>query len=195
MSDKSFSSWFKSGAPWVWLNAGAVSISLVMVVGLLGLIAVRGLSHFWPADIMEVSYTEPNQKTELLIGEVIETETVPAMQLKRVGVELPEGQDSAERILVKVGNRDYFGMDFRWVNVPWLGEASYPEELISIERREWGRFYGRLIAVKQLGEVIALGDDGYVELQQRLKRSNDLIAEIKHLEYEVIGKINYGIES
>lgn len=195
MSDKSFSSWFKSGAPWVWLNAGAVSISLVMVVGLLGLIAVRGLSHFWPADIMEVSYTEPNQKTELLIGEVIETETVPAMQLKRVGVELPEGQDSAERILVKVGNRDYFGMDFRWVNVPWLGEASYPEELISIERREWGRFYGRLIAVKQLGEVIALGDDGYVELQQRLKRSNDLIAEIKHLEYEVIGKINHGIES
>ena len=195
MSDKLFSSWFKSGAPWVWLNAGAVSISLVMVVGLLGLIAVRGLSHFWPADIMEVSYTEPNQKTELLIGEVIETETVPAMQLKRVGVELPEGQDSAERILVKVGNRDYFGMDFRWVNVPWLGEASYPEELISIERREWGRFYGRLIAVKQLGEVIALGDDGYVELQQRLKRSNDLIAEIKHLEYEVIGKINHGIES
>jgi len=195
MSDKLFSSWFKSGAPWGWLNAGAVSISLVMVVGLLGLIAVRGLSHFWPADIMEVSYTEPNQKTELLIGEVIETETVPAMQLKRVGVELPEGQDSAERILVKVGNRDYFGMDFRWVNVPWLGEASYPEELISIERREWGRFYGRLIAVKQLGEVIALGDDGYVELQQRLKRSNDLIAEIKHLEYEVIGKINHGIES
>jgi phosphate transport system permease protein len=195
MSDKSFSSWFKSGAPWVWLNAGAVSISLVMVVGLLLLIAVRGLSHFWPADIMEVSYTEPNQQTQMLIGEVIETETVPAVQLKRVGVELPEGQDSAERILVKVGNRDYFGIDFRWVNVPWLGEASYPEELISIERREWGRFYGRLIAVKQLGEVVASGDDAYTELQQRLKRSNDLIAEIKHLEYKVIGKINHGIES
>ena len=195
MSDKSFSSWVKSGAPWVWLNAGAVSISLVLVVGLLGLIAVRGLSHFWPADIMEVGYIEPGKKTELIIGEVIEIETVPAARLKRVGVYLPEGQESAERLLVKVGNRDYFGMDFRWVNGPWLGEATYPEELLSIERREWGRFYGRLIAVKQQGEVVASGDDAYTELQLRLKRSNELIADIKHLEYKVIGKINHGIES
>ncbi len=195
MSDKSFSSWVKSGAPWVWLNAGAVSISLVLVVGLLGLIAVRGLSHFWPADIMEVGYTEPGKKTELIIGEVIEIETVPAARLKRVGVDLSEGQESAERLLVKVGNRDYFGMDFRWVNGPWLGEATYPKELLSIERREWGRFYGRLIAVKQQGEVVASGDDAYAELQLRLKRSNELIADIKHLEYKVIGKINHGIES
>ena len=147
MSKQSFSSWVKSGSPWVWLNAGAVSISLVMVLGLLGLIAVRGLSHFWPADIMEVSYTEPNQQTQLLIGELIEVETIPAAQLKRVGVDLPEGQESADRLLIKVGNRDHFGMDFRWVNEPWLGEAHYPKELLSIERREWGRFYGRLIEV------------------------------------------------
>jgi len=195
MSNQSFSSWYKSGAPWVWLNAGAVSISLVMVVGLLLLIAVRGLSHFWPADVMEVSYTEPNQQAEVLIGEVIETETVPASQLKRVGIELAEGQISAERVLVKVGNRDYFGMDFRWVNAPWLGEASYPKELLSIERREWGRFYGRLVAVKQQGGVVATGDDAYDELQQRLSRSNGIIDEIKDLEYAEIGKINHGIES
>ena len=41
------SEWFHSGSPWVWLNAGAVAISLVLVLGLLGLIAVRGLGHFW----------------------------------------------------------------------------------------------------------------------------------------------------
>jgi len=196
MSNKqSFSSWFKSGSPWVWLNAGAVSVSLVMVVGLLGLIAVRGLSHFWPADVMEVGYQEPEQQAIVLIGEKIETETVLAAQLKRAGVVLPEGQESAERVLIKVGNRDYFGMDFRWVNGPWLGNAHYPEELLSIERREWGRFYGRLLSVKQQGEVIASGNDAYDELQQRLTRSNDLIAEIKHLEYSVIGKINHGMES
>ncbi|NQZ52721.1 MAG: phosphate ABC transporter permease PstA [Piscirickettsiaceae bacterium] len=195
MSKQSFSSWVKSGSPWVWLNAGAVSISLVMVLGLLGLIAVRGLSHFWPADIMEVSYTEPNQQTQLLIGELIEVETIPAAQLKRVGVDLPEGQESADRLLIKVGNRDHFGMDFRWVNEPWLGEAHYPKELLSIERREWGRFYGRLIEVKQQDEVVASGDHGYEELQRRLVRSNDLIADIKHLEYKVIGKINHSMES
>ena len=195
MSKQSLSSWVKSGSPWVWLNAGAVSISLVMVVGLLGLIAVRGLSHFWPADLMEVSYTKPGQKIVILIGELIETETVPAAQLKRAELELPEGQDTAERMLIKVGNRDYFGMDFRWVNGPWLAEASYPKELLSIERREWGRFYGRLINIKQQGEIVASGDDAYDEMQQRLARSNDLIGQIKHLEYGVIGKINHSMES
>ena len=34
--------YFKSGDAWVWLNAGAVAISLIMVAGILGLIAVRG---------------------------------------------------------------------------------------------------------------------------------------------------------
>ena len=38
--------YFKSGDAWVWLNAGAVAISLIMVAGILGLIAVRGLGHF-----------------------------------------------------------------------------------------------------------------------------------------------------
>jgi len=194
MKKQTVSSWFKSGSPWVWLNAGAVSISLVMVVGLLGLIAVRGLSHFWPANVMEISYTEPNQQTVQLMGELIEMESVPASQLKRVGVILPEGQETADRMLIKVGNRDHFGMDFRWVNAPWLGDASYPKELISIERREWGRFYGRLVSVKQQGKLIST-DDNYAELQSRLTRSNDLIAEIKHLEYSVIGKINHGMES
>ena len=27
--------WFKSGAPWIWINASAVSISLLAVMGLL----------------------------------------------------------------------------------------------------------------------------------------------------------------
>lgn len=194
MSDKSFSSWVKSGAPWVWLNAGAVSISLVMVVGLLSLIAIRGLSHFWPEDVMEVSYTAPGKQAEIIMGEKIETEVVPAARLKRTGVDLPEGQESAERVLLKVGNRDQFGIDFRWFNAPWLGKETYPEDIISIERREWGRFYGRLVSVKQKGEIVATGDGAYDELQKRLTRSNNLVAEIKHLEYAEIGQINHGIE-
>ena len=34
-----FRQWMTSGSPWVWFTAGAVSLSLVMVFGLLGLIA------------------------------------------------------------------------------------------------------------------------------------------------------------
>ena len=69
---QSFTEWTKSGAPWVWLNAGAVAICMIMVVGLLSLIAVRGLDHFWPADIVQTNYTE-NSNTIRMIGERVQT--------------------------------------------------------------------------------------------------------------------------
>lgn len=190
----SIKTWFDSGKPWVWLNAGAVSISLVMVVGLLLLIAVRGLSHFWPADIKQISYQEPGQESITLIGEKVDHESVPAARLAISGVELPEGQDFAQRTLLKVGNRDYFGLDFRWINDPWIQDVTYPEGLLAVERREWGNFYGYLVNVKQQGEVVADGENAWDEFQQRLERSNDLVSQIKSIEKGEIGKINHGIE-
>jgi len=194
MSNKSFSSWYKSGSPWVWLNAGAVSISLVMVVGILLLIAVRGLGHFWPADIMSITYNDPDKKSITLIAEAVETEVVSTARLKKVGVHLPEGQKTGERHLLKVGNRDYFGLDFLWINGLWMGETRYPKDLVAIERREWGNFYGYLTTVKQQGEVVATGDKSWDELQKRLERSNSLVADIKAIEKNEIGKINHGLE-
>ena len=50
--------WFKTGDPWVWLNAAAVSASLIIVIGLLLLIAIQGLSHFWPKAVMQAQYIQ-----------------------------------------------------------------------------------------------------------------------------------------
>jgi phosphate transport system permease protein len=191
---QSLSSWFKSGSPWVWLNAGAVSISLVMVIGLLSLIAVRGLSHFWPADVVSLEYNEPGLGTTTLLGKVVDKEVVSAVRLKQTGVELPEGQTSGERYLLKIGNRDYFGLDFRWINKAWIGASSYPEDIIAIERREWGHFFGFLQDVKQEHEVVVAGEGSWDELQKRLARSNGLVAEIKDIEKNKIGEINHALE-
>ena len=186
--------WFDSGKPWGWLNAGAVSISLVMVVGLIGLIAVRGLSHFWPADIVELTYVEPGEEKVMLVGERVDHETVPAARLALSGVHLPEGQETANRTLLKIGNRDFFGLDFRWINDPWIADTQKPAGLMSIERREWGNFYGYLVNVKQQGEVVAEGEQAWDEFQTRLARSNALFSKIKEIEKSEIGKINHGLE-
>ncbi len=195
MSNQSTLSWFKNGSPWVWLNAGAVSISLVMVIGLLGLIAVRGLSHFWPADVAAISYSEPGAEVVTLLGEVADKETVSALRLKNAGVELPEGQSSGQRLLLKIGNRDYFGLDFKWINEPWVATETYPKNVVAIERREWGHFYGYLTAVKEAGELVAEGESAWHELQKRLVRSNHLVDQIKDIEKHEIGEINHGLES
>jgi phosphate transport system permease protein len=194
MSNSTFKSWYQSGSPWVWLNAGAVSISLIAVIGLVLLIAVRGLSHFWPADIMSVEYNEPGLEPTVLIGERVDHEVVPAERVPS-DYQLKEGQISVERYLLKIGNRDQFGLDFRWINKDWMGEVSYPQDILSIERREWGHFYGYLLSVQQQGETVADGEQAWPEFQQRLDRSNNLVAEIKYIEKIEIGKINQALES
>ena len=55
MKQNSLNGWFKSGAPGVWISGGAVSIAVIMTIGLLAVIAVRGLGHFWPADLIHAS--------------------------------------------------------------------------------------------------------------------------------------------
>jgi len=55
VKQNSLNGWFKSGAPGVWISGGAVSIAVIMTIGLLAVIAVRGLGHFWPADLIQAN--------------------------------------------------------------------------------------------------------------------------------------------
>lgn len=103
--------WFKSGAPWIWLTAGAVSINLILVVGLLGLIAVRGLGHFWPADIVEYHYQDSKGQS-VIIGEEVATALLPEAQAKAAGHEVLNNAEYLVQFLVKTGNRDILGSDF-----------------------------------------------------------------------------------
>ncbi|MBV2130783.1 phosphate ABC transporter permease PstA [Rheinheimera sp. SM2107] len=43
--------WFRQGAPWIWLNAGAVAMSLLLVFGLLAFIVVQSIGVFWPSEL------------------------------------------------------------------------------------------------------------------------------------------------
>ncbi len=193
MMRMSFSSWYRSGSPFVWLNAGAVAISLVMVIGLLMLIAVRGLGHFWPGAIMESEYRLPGQSERLVVGEIVETELVPTLRLESAGMPVIDAE-FMQRDLIKIGNRDVYGSDFSWVLDAFLMDRRFPEELMTVERREWGNFYGRLKAVYEGEHVVASGEDGWQELQSRVERALSIHEEIYEIEKHRIGTINSGLE-
>ncbi|HEY0720051.1 MAG TPA: phosphate ABC transporter permease PstA [Gammaproteobacteria bacterium] len=186
--------WFRGGTPWVWLNAAAVSASIVIVAGLLLLIAVRGMGHFWPKSIMQAQYKSEEGQFEQLIGERVDYEVVPAERLRGAGVEVPEGVTEMGRVLLKVGNRDVSGVDFRWVLEPRLEQVGFPDNLMTLERREWGNFYGRLKAVKEHGTTVAEGEAAWEDLQKRLERAHDLDGKIRAIEKGEIGSINYQLE-
>jgi len=185
--------WFKSGTPWVWLNAAAISICLIMVIGLVTLIAVRGMVHFWPVDIYQFQYQDgKGEKT--IVGEWVDTVILTAAQAKEAGYPILNNADHLEQRLIKTGNRDLTGMDFRWIDAQYIKNEQTPEDLIKIERREWGNFYGRLKAVKENGKIIAEGDAAYPEVLPRIDHARDLYEQIEHLQKKEIGAINYALE-
>jgi phosphate transport system permease protein len=186
--------WFKSGSPWIWLTAGAVSINLILVVGLLALIAVRGLGHFWPADIVEYRYQDQTGQASVIIGEEVASSLLPEAQAKAAGHEVLNNAEYLVQFLVKTGNRDILGSDFRWIQEQYIQQKSEPEDLISIERREWGNFYGRLVAVKESGSLIAEGDQAWAVAQEKLEKTLALHAEIDDLQDHDVGAINYSLE-
>nr|WP_275590782.1 phosphate ABC transporter permease PstA [Pseudomonas sp. DP-17] len=177
------------------MNAGAVSIAVIMTIGLLAVIAVRGLGHFWPADVIEATYTVPGEAPKTLIGEEVQIEQVPRERLRGAGLPVPDnGPEFMTRELLKLGNRDLYGSDFSWVIGEWLNDRRHPADLVTLERREWGNFYGYLLSVKENGKVVAEGPGAMAELQTRLKRVDELYAKLYQLEKKDIGGINHGLE-
>lgn len=200
-----FNKWMSAGTPWIWFNAGAVAICIVMVIGLMLLLAVRGMHHFWPKDVMQALYAPPvltgEPTTTQVIGEFVESETVIAQQIISSGIPVDPAQEYHERQLLKLGNRDLTGADFAWLLSDYIREVEYPEFLVVLERREWGNFYGYLQAVKENAEtVVAVATDGetetsvWQEFSQRLDRALSLHEEIYRIENQDIGQINYAVE-
>lgn len=186
--------WFKDGDPWVWINAGAVAISMVMVFGLLALIASRGLVHFWAHDVLQAELVGKDGQRRIIAGELVESEQVSVEQLRDAGYSTTEGAEFMQRNLMKLGNRDVYGGDFRWVLDASLSNRSYPENIITLERREWGNFYGFIDTIKESGKVVASGDEAWPELEKRIARALDLYSEIHSIEKTDIGAINSEME-
>jgi phosphate transport system permease protein len=187
--------WYKSGSPWIWLNAAAVSVSLVMVFGLLLLIMVRGMGFFWPSDVAEIKYVNKAGQQEILIGEIWDEEIVNAQTLRDVGFEIDREVTEVERYLLKVGNRDVYGSDFRLILAPAIKDSKTPEDLVVVVRHEWGNFYGYLREVKENGQSVPLqGKEIWTVFEERMQRAIDIHDQIKEIEKGAIGEINYGME-
>jgi phosphate transport system permease protein len=181
--------WFKSGSPWVWLSAGGVSISLISVLGLLWLIASRGLSYFWPANIYQFDLLDEQGVSSTVIGEIYDRERIPASQLAHTNIILPVNTETVERLLIKTGNRELVSLDFRWLLVPQITKQTTPEELVVIERRSNGNFYGVIEKLILNDEVVSLE-----QLPTLLQRVEEFQQQINVLQKTDIGAINYQLE-
>ena len=127
-----------SGELFIWGCGAGLSLSLLMIGGLLALILMNGFGYFWPADLIELTLKDGKHVIGQLAGEEIGPKGIP-------------------RIRVKIGNRDLYGLDYRWINTDQITERAQPSDLVMMERREWGNFYGRLLTITKEDQSVAEG--------------------------------------
>lgn len=192
-SANKFGRWISNGTPWVWLNAAAVSACILLVLGLLGLIAVRGAGHFWPNPVQEIVYQQADGETIKLAGQITESETVTAARLRESGVDVAEGTEMVKRYLLKTGNRDISSSDFIWILEPSIVSSSVPLSMVVFEREEWGVFIGGIAGVRVAGKLLP-SSGVWDDFQTGLKRANSLRDEIDELQNDEIGRVNYRLE-
>lgn len=190
---KALAKWIADGTPWVWLNAAAVSASILLVAGLLLLIGVRGMGHFWPLEVQRIVYQQADGSELVLAGQIREEEKVTASRLRESGLEVAEGTEFVTRYLLKTGNRDVIGQDFRWILEPSIISTGKPQSMVVFEREEWGVFIGLLIGVREAGQLLE-DVDVWGSFQNRLDHANELRDEIRDLEKSRIGRVNYRLE-
>ena len=93
-----------------------------------------------------------------------------------------------------MGNRDITGTDFRWIQARRVKAQEQPDDIMVVERREWGNFYGRLVAVKENGKVVARDANAWPTATTKLKEALAVHQEIARLEKKQIGAVNYSLE-
>ena len=199
-----FKRWFASGEPWIWMNAAAVGISVTAVVGILLLLAAKGLAHFWPSDIALIEYESDTGKVGRVYGELIELDTLPVEQFLESGgpaAWVNKDSDVMQRWLVKTGNRKVAAPDFRWIYEAQISSIEYPKNVVAIERLEWGNAYGVPLQIE-----VPKGSDGDSRLQVvsgeevsqaiagRLEETSVIRGQIDDLEGGVLNRINNDLE-
>jgi phosphate transport system permease protein len=174
---------WKTGDPFVWLTGTAVMFSLLAIFGLLFIIASKGLGFFWPTDIAQVELLDGTK----YLGQISGREKIRDLN----SVE----KSKRTRVQLKVGNRDIYGFDFKWIDDDKIKSITYPVDAYLIERLEWGNLYGFVTQIKEGNNIISSSNEQSIAaLKEILPKTTKKYKEIKEIEKHDIGDINYAME-
>lgn len=183
--------WMRSGRPWIWLSAGAVTISLLALIGLLVLLAGQGMRYFWPHSVYEFEL----KSGQHIIGERYGITQVPRQQLLDAGVKLaPNAPAQLSRFLIKIGNREWENQDFLVVMAEDINHTRKPKELLVLEREHNGNAYGYLVGLLENGQPL-VGREIVRDLERRIARTKELSQKIAHLRQHQLSAISAQFES
>jgi phosphate transport system permease protein len=173
---------FSRGDHLVWLTGSALGICLLMILGLLLVILTNGLGIFWPSPIEQVTLEDGS----VFAGEPMQRQAIPN----------PGQPDHLQkhRLQLKVGNRDLYGFDFKWIDEADVAKQEEPQGLYLVERSEYGPLIGAPVRVLEGDKEMASGPAGVAALPGLVEKAERDRREVKALEKDEIGSVNYDIE-
>lgn len=179
--------YLRSGEIFIWFTGMGLGLSLIMISGLLFLIVVNGKDYFWASELVQITKTDGNK----LLGEIVKEEPIPNLNL-------PDSlwNKGLMRMQMKIGNRDLYGFDFQWIDEREIKKIDVPKFASTIERMEFGNFYGFIKEILVDGNIKVRGEENVAKkIDSYLNITSSIRDEITDIEKSKIGRINYNIES
>jgi phosphate transport system permease protein len=173
---------FSRGDHLVWLTGSALGISLLMILGLLLVILTNGLGIFWPSPIEQLTLDDGS----VVAGEPIQRQAIPN----------PGQPDHLQkhRVQLKVGNRDLYGFDFKWMDEADIAKRERPSGIYLVERSEYGPLIGTPVRVLEGEKEVASGAAAAAALEGLVDKAERDRREVRAIEKGEIGAVNYDIE-
>jgi phosphate ABC transporter permease subunit PstA len=137
---------FAKGRLLYCFSALAITFILVLLCLLSILMLNRGLSLFWPTELIQFRYQHAGQSIPVA-GEVVKRQSLTQSQLVALGYlakdELPH---SGKRVLVKQGYQTQSAAIFAWYWQDQISDWHLPESLSLVRHNILGDVYGEVIA-------------------------------------------------
>ncbi len=164
----------------IWLTGAMLGVGMLMIVGLLTFIAMRGLRVFLPEPIWQVTLTDGTR----YLGLVHRRESIPGRS------------EPAQRTLYRIGNRELVTSDFVWIDDAAIASRTRPALAMFMERLEWGPFLGWLKEIRTpAGSMSSEAGDLAASLSRQMRQAHRRAKAIRRIERGVIGDINAEMET
>lgn len=171
---KAKTKFWRQGEPYVWATGMALALILFLTITLLSVVIMNGAAIFWPRPVVLAELTDGSR----VLGEISQQQAKP--------------HSEEQRYQFKTGNREMYGLDFRWVDASAIQRQSNPAQAIVLERLENGNFYGYLREIHAPGLELpaTTGDQALGQALAAIAPQQKAIQELN----ATIAELNYTLE-
>lgn len=157
---------WQRGEHYIWFTALSL-VSILMIAGVLMWVVIsNGIGVFWIDNMYLFKLKNGNQ----LIGTITQDQEF-------------KSDSSKDRYQLKIGNRDLYGLDFRWILKNEIEEKKCLENISVVERLEYGQFFGFLKSIES-----GIGDKSlnvYQQFDQTMTQVKNILSQKEKIDQKI----------